>query len=268
VQFTVDDENLGTPAEAWSTSQAVSTAELLDLPKPRRAVIVAPHPDDEILGAGGLIQDLHRRRVEILVVAVTDGEASHPASEVVAKLDLRSIRAKESVIALRRLGVARTPIVRLHIPDGLVTKNLERLEAEIEGLLCPGDLCITPWDRDGHPDHDASGKATLNAARAVGVEVLHYLVWALHWADPETRDLPWSAVRRFDLSPPQSARKRLATLAFRSQILRWGGSSGDAPVLPFGVLRRHWIDHELLIDAVAHPSLPPLVALESRKEPA
>jgi LmbE family N-acetylglucosaminyl deacetylase len=248
MQFVVDDEHTGTPAQAWSACQRSWSAPRLVARHPARVVVVAPHPDDEVLGAAGLIQDLHRRGVEILIVAVTDGEASHPNSKLASGVDLRSIRARESVTALGRLGIPNPGIVRLQIPDGQVTTNLERLEAELVRLVRSTDLCLAPWDKDGHPDHDASGMAARNIRAATGNDLLHYLVWALHWADPEGTDLPWHACRRHELSMSQCARKRRATLAFRSQIRPLGMSEGEAPVLPLGVLRRHWLDHELFLE--------------------
>jgi LmbE family N-acetylglucosaminyl deacetylase len=253
VRFVVDEENLGTSAETWSTSQRPSSTKLLAPKSPDRVVVVAPHPDDEILGVGGLLQEFHRRGVDILIVAVTDGEASHTKSELAKKIDLRSIRAKESRVALQRLGISKPEVIRLRIPDGQVTANVERLEAELLCLLSPSDLCLAPWDKDGHPDHDASGIAVQNVAAYVGNDVLNYLVWALHWGDPEGNDLPWHACRRHELSMHQCARKRRATLAFRSQIRPIGRSRAQAPVLPLDVLRRHWLDYEFFIDPSAIP---------------
>ena len=248
MQFVVDDDHLGTSAHAWAGSRLAGSVPPLRLTDTRRAVVVAPHPDDEILGAGGLLQELDRRGVEVLVVAVTDGEASHPRSELAKKVDLRRIRAKESIVALGRLGISRPRVVRLRIPDGGVTRSIERLEAELTRLLHPGDLCLAPWVSDGHPDHDASGVSVRNVSSSVGNRVLHYLVWALHWADPEGHDLPWHECRRQELSVCQRAKKHRATLSFRSQIRPLGRSSAEAPVLPLEVLRRHWLDYELFID--------------------
>ena len=45
-----------------------------------RVVVVAPHPDDEVLAAGGLMRWMACRGREVLVVGVTDGEASHARS--------------------------------------------------------------------------------------------------------------------------------------------------------------------------------------------
>ena len=45
-----------------------------------RVMIVAPHPDDESLGCGGLIAQLKAQKAEVWVLFLTNGEASHPNS--------------------------------------------------------------------------------------------------------------------------------------------------------------------------------------------
>ncbi len=39
-----------------------------------RILIFAPHPDDELLGNGGLIQDAKNRGDEVIVVLMTNGD--------------------------------------------------------------------------------------------------------------------------------------------------------------------------------------------------
>ena len=77
-------------------------------PNDGRTIVVAPHPDDEVLGAGGLIADRRRRHVPVTVVAVTDGEAAYAGVE-----GLGSLRRNEQSKALARvLGVAESDIIR------------------------------------------------------------------------------------------------------------------------------------------------------------
>ncbi|MFZ0667083.1 MAG: PIG-L family deacetylase, partial [Acidimicrobiales bacterium] len=178
------------------------------------------------------------------------------------------VRERESGVALRRLGISNYAAIRLRIPDGEVAHNIEGLEIKLTRLLRPDDFCLAPWEHDGHPDHDASGTASHNATRAIGSDLLYYLVWALHWADPNGDDLPWSACRRHLLPGEQRRRKRRATLAFRSQIRPLGGSSTQGAVLPPAVLRRHWLDHELFIDPTATSGNKVESGTESHKERA
>ena len=74
-------EGDGTPEHAWLGWQTLRTLPELT-PRRRRVLVVAPHPDDEILAAGGLLVELAARGAEISVLALTDGEASHPRAAI------------------------------------------------------------------------------------------------------------------------------------------------------------------------------------------
>jgi hypothetical protein len=73
----------GTSLQAWRSSRHLAELPLIDaqtlVPAGSRAVIIAPHPDDEVLGCGGLLQLLAALERPILIISVTDGSASHPA---------------------------------------------------------------------------------------------------------------------------------------------------------------------------------------------
>ena len=71
----------GTPEDVWWAPGGLDTIPARDpavVRPPGRVVVVAPHPDDEVLGVGGTLAAW--APVEVLVVAVTDGEGSHPGS--------------------------------------------------------------------------------------------------------------------------------------------------------------------------------------------
>ena len=116
----VDAAHRGTPESAWSSSDRLRGVPAIDLPRVRRALVVAPHRDDEVLGAGGLVQRLLAASVEIQVLAVTDSEGSHPRSPAARAIDLAGLRTAEVVTALGYLGWDRAEVTRLGIPDGHV----------------------------------------------------------------------------------------------------------------------------------------------------
>lgn len=243
----VDEEHPGTAEAVWLATPRLSSLTPLQVRLPRRVALVAPHPDDEVLGAGGLLQQISRAGVKTELVAVTDGEASHPDED---RGDVAAKRAAESRLALARLGCAGVFIRRLHFPDGSVTAGEDRLAELLSRLLVPGDLCVAPWRSDGHPDHDATGRAAYVAACSVGVPILEYLVWAWHWATPESQAVPWDHCRRLDLAAEQTVRKRWATRAFASQIRPRTEGRGAEPVLPGPVLQRFWRPFEVYIETV------------------
>lgn len=223
MQLIVDSAHLGTPEPAWLRFAPLVTAAQLQWPRAGRIVVVAPHPDDEVLALGGTMRALAHRGHELEVIAVTDGEASHPAM-----CSLAEIRAEERARALSRLRL-RARIVRLGIRDGEVAGAdglAERLAIRISDASC----VFAPWESDGHPDHNATGLAALRAAEMMSVPLLRYPVWAWHWAQPRRMGaLPWPRVRRVVLDSAGRDAKRLAIAEYRSQL------EGDAPILPSAV---------------------------------
>src|SRR5690606_30041337 len=86
-----------------------------------RTVVVVPHPDDEALAAGGLIAHQRARGREVVVGAVTDGDAAYPDWE---GTHLARVRRREQLEALHRLGVGRHAVHRLGIPDGATIRHV------------------------------------------------------------------------------------------------------------------------------------------------
>ena len=225
----------------------------MHVPEANRALIVAPHPDDEVLGAGGLVHRLLAASVDVEVVAVTDGEASHPLSAAARAIDFAAVRSAEVVTSLGHLGWDQPKVTRLGIPDGHVGQFEDEVADAIRRHLGPGDLCVGPWARDGHPDHDAVGRASEAVSAEVGAALLCFLVWAWHWTDPMGLDLPWDRLVRLNLVPAERDSKRRAVRSFHSQIRPLGPNPEDAPVLPAHVLRRFERDYEVYV--LAHEGL-------------
>ncbi len=198
-------------------------------------MVVAPHPDDEILGVGGTSALLFTAGIDIVLVAVTDGENSHPGRGA----ELRRRRPLESTAAAACLGLAPAATFRLGHLDGDIDES--RLQAQLTHLVRPGDLILAPWDHDGHPDHDRVGRAAHAVASRRHAELLSYLVWAWHWASPDSRDLPWGHAVRVELGPDLARRKRRAARCFTTQL------AGPDPILPPPVLERLTRSYEVLL---------------------
>ena len=91
----------------------------------RRLVVVAPHPDDEVLGCGGLMWTARQARMEVTVLSVSDGEACYPwmDAHVLAKT-----RRAELLAATATLGIEANNVHALGFPDGAVTGSETLLE--------------------------------------------------------------------------------------------------------------------------------------------
>jgi len=219
----------GTPESAWRAWPGLGQLPVLDAAEWASAVVVAAHPDDEVLGAGGTIAALAARGARLRLVTLTDGEASHP------HLRGKSIaprRTAETLAALRALGAGDTEVIRLGLPDSGLAAHEHDVTARLQELAWGFDLLLAPWDRDAHPDHEVAGRAA-RAARS-GEGTLWYPVWMWHWARPGDPRVPWHAAGRVPLRRRVAACKRRAIGCFASQLQDRSGTQG--PVLPAGIV--------------------------------
>ena len=243
-------EGRGIPESSW---RRCAWLDALPLAEPgsvllgaRRLVVVSPHPDDEVLGCGGLMQAALAQGSAVQVISVTDGEACYPDHPRWSQARLRDARRRELASALQALGMDATHVSVLGLPDGAVAQHEGELAAHLAACIMPGDVVVAPWVHDAHPDHEAVGRAARAAAGSCGVRVLQYPVWAWHWLDPAAPSGPWPDAQRVALCGATQARKQQAMAAFATQT----GAVGDLgcePVLPEHVLARFRRAYEVLI---------------------
>jgi LmbE family N-acetylglucosaminyl deacetylase len=240
----------GTPEATWQKSGRLSSLPEVDsailVPPGARAVIVSPHPDDEILGTGGLLAQLSDLGRKVLIIAVTDGTASHPDSPEWPTVRLAATRSQETRDALQRLRMKHVALERLHLPDGGGETFESELAEALKARLEPDDIVFGTWRFDGHPDHESVGRAVTAVAGALDLPFVEVPVWTWHWAIPDDTRVPWSRARRIVLDAATLARKVNAIQAFRSQI-EADNSTGRAPILPDHVLERLTRPYEVVL---------------------
>ncbi|MHA7154433.1 PIG-L family deacetylase [Arthrobacter sp. TMN-50] len=236
VSFTHDEA--GTPEQSWSqdwrSDARLSIEDLFDGRMPERLVVVAAHPDDETLGAAGLVRRLARAGVATDIVIATNGEASHPDSPTHTPAQLADVRRRELGEAVELLAPsARTHF--LHLPDGsLVVNDLAMQLRRIVGEGGrPGErtLLVAPWRGDGHGDHEAAGAAAALIAAELNMPLLEYPVWLWHWATPDSPEVPWEHLEVLDLAGDEQALKQSALLLHASQTAALSEAPGDEALL-------------------------------------
>ena len=233
----------GTDERSWRAWPWLSTlpgSGLAVLGGVTSAVFVAAHPDDEVLGAGGLMSMLAASRARLRLVAVTDGERSHQGHSSPAVLARR--RTAETAAALRALGAGATEVIRLGLPDTRLAAREDDLAAALAPLVSGFDLCLAPWDGDLHPDHEAASRAARRSA--VGAFYC-FPVWMWHWASPGDPRVPWDRALRIPLPPHTAMRKRVAITRFASQTEDRGHGLG--PVLAPGMIAHFTRAMEVLL---------------------
>jgi LmbE family N-acetylglucosaminyl deacetylase len=176
-------------------------------------LVVVPHPDDESLSTGGLIAHQRRAGVGVIVVAVTDGEASY--LDVDREL-LSGLRRDEQTRALTELGVDASRVERLGLPDGSVADHERELEDHLAPFVKDAGVVIAPWIHDHHTDHEAVGRAAEWCTRRLGVPLVSSLFWA--WHHCETEVLAAEAMVSLRLDADLQRRRRAAIECHRSQL--------------------------------------------------
>jgi LmbE family N-acetylglucosaminyl deacetylase len=224
----------GTPTHVWLNAE--HDLPELDLSGCPEVVVVAAHPDDETLGFGATATMLSELGTRVQVVSATDGGASHPTDSQLQRHQLEQIRRSELHRAVGILGLP-TPI-SLGLPDGELVAHEDRLADLLTDILAtrpPGTWCAATWCGDGHPDHEAVGRAAAAATRRTGAVLIEYPVWMWHWARPGDPAVPWDRAHAVPLTDAAIGRKSIAAQCFRTQF---EPSATGPPVLPPAVLRR------------------------------
>ncbi|MFF7196112.1 PIG-L deacetylase family protein [Streptomyces sp. NPDC008079] len=236
----------GTDEALWRDWDGWRALPELRLPEAGRVVVVAAHPDDEVLGAGGTMAMLADAGTALTVVSVTDGEQSHADSKAVTPGRLTQLRAEELRQALAALGTGTAHVVRLQVPDTRVAFHEDEIVKALVPVLEGASLCLAPWIGDVHGDHEAAGRAALAAAAQASVPCLMYPVWMWHWARPGDPRVPWPSAHRVTLPADVQARKRAAVARFATQVEPIGPAPEDAAVLPPDEVAHHLRAHEVM----------------------
>jgi LmbE family N-acetylglucosaminyl deacetylase len=174
-----------------------------------RVLVFAPHPDDEVAGPGGVLA-LHTRAGDpVRAVVTTDGTSGDPDGRFDQKA-YAAMRHAESRAGLQQVGV--DDVAFWGFPDGRVlspvdVENVVQLAAaEIERFR--PEVVYLPWEREGHPDHQALHLVVTLALDRTGFRglALGYEVWNAMVPD---------VIVDVTAVMPQ---KRAAMLAHRSQL--------------------------------------------------
>jgi LmbE family N-acetylglucosaminyl deacetylase len=228
----------GTLLSAAQDAPFVTIEELTSGPC---VLIVAPHPDDETFGCGMALAAAAARGTRIVVILLTDGEASHPSSVRYDRRALAHLRRQELVRALTHLSAGEpVTIHRLGFPDG-ASGPLDIGPQVIQQVAALGKAygataIWTTWAGDPHCDHQTAAALCQRVARYLDVPHFAFPVWGRFG---ET-DPPTGLVRFHD--DRFLERKRAAVACYRSQTGDLIDDDPDGFVMPPSFLE-HFTNH-------------------------
>ena len=241
----------GTAEDVWA--EAFAARALPDLRQEAdHVVVVAAHPDDETLGAAGLMSITARRGARVTVLIATDGEGSHPESPSHSPAELAALRRREATAAIGQLHPS-IEVRFLGIPDGGTDGHRDEIAAALRALLeeAGSRLVVSPWQGDGHRDHRVVGEVAAEVCRELGIPWRGYPIWLWHWGSSD--DAPWGVLEIVRLDAATARAKRAAMRHHRSQIEALSPAPGDEVMLHEGMQAHFDREFEIFVRPADEP---------------
>ena len=129
-----------------------------------KALILAPHQDDEILGCGCFIMKMIKKGGKVKTVFFTDGSKS---TEEIEPETLKKMRKTEAQEVAKKLGMELPKF--LNIEDGELDHRDKGAAIKIAEIIkeFKPDLIMVPYFLDGHKDHSAVSGIFINALELI-----------------------------------------------------------------------------------------------------
>lgn len=165
-------------------------SSLTKLPISGNVLIVAPHPDDEVIGCGGLIRRLVEKGQRVDVCILSGGGKSHNGC---CDIDEHTLIEARRNLSRKAAEIISLPIDHLHFlnyPDGSISydnENTPQLQKMITELK--PDAIFVPHKGEGWSDHIETGKIVREMLKDGGTFHLYeycvwfwyYNVWNIDW---------------------------------------------------------------------------------------
>ena len=208
-----------------------------------KLLVIAPHPDDEIIGLGGLLLQQVQAGGEVHLLYLTDGEASGTYAD--------SHEIKQQRIALtngvcEELGIKPTNIHRLHLPDGAVPhRGDEGFDSSASAITVmidriQPDAVFSTAATDYWPyDHVACSELAIEAVKSAKHKpaLWFYWVWAWYNLHPKSLfKLNFRNLYKIDITEQLSAKKALMDMYLKPlspEGKPWSGELPEAMLYPF-----------------------------------
>jgi LmbE family N-acetylglucosaminyl deacetylase len=202
---------------------------MFSLSKSDRVLIVAPHPDDESLGAGGLLQRLFAQKIPVRILFATNGENNAWAQRYWDKRLLigpeervrwGKRRREEALSAISALGGKHACAKFMNLPDQGLTRLLMLADPDLSVRLADEiqewepTVAIIPTMHDAHPDHSALSVAFSLALDSIGGSLTRIWEYLVHKPQVQLAQEPVKLL----LSLEEMERKRRAILCHETQV--------------------------------------------------
>lgn len=213
--------------------RAVILHILTTLPPPinltKHILLIAPHPDDEIIGCAGLIQQALREGKKIDVMILSGGEKSHSGCCHLDASALIEARRNLSHKAAQIVGLSQEHLHFLNYPDGYITfehPETKQLQSFITNLK--PDAIFIPHKGESWSDHIEAGRIIQKITQDIpNVQLYEYCVWFWFY---NVWNIDWKNARILKMSKSEHQCKLKAMDAYITPLAPCGNPwSGVLP---------------------------------------
>lgn len=152
------------------------------LPISNNTVIIAPHPDDEVIGCAGLIQTLVNRGTPPHIIILTGGEGAHRGCCDTSGTEVILERRKLTMSAANELGLPVSQIHFLGYPDENISQDFSETEKlkELLNRLSPQTVFVPHWG-EGWSDHVKAAEIVKQLMKGKDISIYEYCVWMWYY---------------------------------------------------------------------------------------
>jgi LmbE family N-acetylglucosaminyl deacetylase len=157
----------------------------------KKIVIFSPHPDDELIGAGGSILKWMDEGHQVHIIYLSDGRAAYTFERrnknlieneetKVSEEELAQIRMNEIDKVIEFLEIPKDNIYKFKIPDQKVREFIQSGIKQSKKIIENGDRLVIPSNNNPHVDHQATFDIAIKAAQELNLFSIEFYVYAVY----------------------------------------------------------------------------------------
>lgn len=182
--------------------------------------VIAPHPDDEVFGCGGLISRLVIEDKAPHIVVLTGGEGAHKVCCNTPKADIVEARRGLTRKASEALGLPFCNIYELNFVDGKISGSKDSEYEKLKQLIAElnPQTMMVPHHGEGWPDHRAARELGIELAPK-GADIYEYCVWFWYYRQ---RNLDWNNAFKLKMTSHEHYQKLAAIRVYHDSLAPCG----------------------------------------------
>jgi len=176
-----------------------------------KILVIAPHPDDEVLGMGGTIKKLSPKN-DITLLIMTDGASAQYSDKKMIKVRKESCKKSSKILGISEIKFLNFKDMKLDsVPQLEINQEIEKIIKKIQPKIV-----FTSPKNDLNRDHDVTFNSTLVATRPSSSGVKKVFSYEL----PGYTKKPFSPNHYEDITK-QFGHKIKAFKMYKSEIMKF-----------------------------------------------